>query len=354
MENVISPDPYAGAVANSGRPALAETYAVAGRFVCVWTDEPEAAELFRRFFAGWHFARLEGADAPQPDANIRVNPGAPPPPPDGLESFETAGGGFCCTDGRTYIFERDGSAVRAVGDGRGVEVWIGEGADSRERSALARLVFEATMVALRRCGLFELHAAGVVEPETGGGFLVVGPSGSGKSTLATQLASAGWRYLSDDALLLRAVARDWSRRAPCAASSPSRSRRSPPASSKALKIYSMSPCRSTRSSAASSRTRSSPKASPNPASPARSSSPSSRTSPRAARAGSRRPRRCAGSCGCAPGPVMTGRRPRRTWVCSRGSRARPRGSSCTRGATCSATRSTRLDTCAGSCGGGSV
>ena len=59
------------------------------------------------------------------------------------------------------------------------------------------------MVALRRCGLFELHAAGVVEPQSDGGYLVIGPSGSGKSTLATQLASAGWRYLSDDALLLR-------------------------------------------------------------------------------------------------------------------------------------------------------
>ncbi|MFL6334797.1 MAG: hypothetical protein ACJ754_15910 [Pyrinomonadaceae bacterium] len=176
---------------------------MAGRFVCVEAGDEKSAELFRRFYAGWHFARLEGADAPAPDATIRVAPGTPPAPPTGLESFETAGGGFCRTDGRTYIFERDGSAVRAAGGGRGVEVWIGGGPDSRDRSALARLVFEATMVALRRCGLFELHAAGVVEPESGGGFLVVGPSGSGKSTLATQLASAGWRYLSDDALLLR-------------------------------------------------------------------------------------------------------------------------------------------------------
>ncbi|HEX7317802.1 MAG TPA: hypothetical protein VF297_28120 [Pyrinomonadaceae bacterium] len=203
MENVISPDPYAGAVANSGRPALADTYAVAGRFVCVEAADPDAAELFRRFYAGWHFARLEGAAPPAPDANIHVNPGAAPQAPAGLDTFETAGGGLCRTDGRTYIFERDGSAVRAVGGRSGVEVWIGSGAASRERAALARVVFEATMVALRRCGLFELHAAGVVEPETGGGFLVVGPSGSGKSTLATQLASAGWRYLSDDALLLR-------------------------------------------------------------------------------------------------------------------------------------------------------
>ncbi|MFL6254252.1 MAG: hypothetical protein ACJ74T_04465 [Pyrinomonadaceae bacterium] len=206
MENVISPEQYAGALANSGRPALADIYAVAGRFVYVEAGDPEAAELFRRFYAGWHFARLKATEAPAPDATIRVSPDAPPPPPPELESFETAGGGLCHTDGRTYIFERDGSAVRADGGRRGVEVWVGQGAASRERSALARLVFEATMVALRRCGLFELHAAGVVEPRSGGGFLVVGPSGSGKSTLATQLASAGWRYLSDDALLLRGSA----------------------------------------------------------------------------------------------------------------------------------------------------
>ena len=203
MANLTRPDSKGGAIVDNARPALAETYAIAGRFVCVKAEDPESAEPFRRFFAGWHFARLEGVNAPGPDATIRVSVGAPPPPPAGLESFETAGGGFCRTDGRTYVFERDGSAVRAVGGGRGVEVWIGEGEASRERSALARLVFEATMVSLRRCGLFELHAAGVVEPRTGGGFLVVGPSGSGKSTLATQLASAGWQYLSDDALLLR-------------------------------------------------------------------------------------------------------------------------------------------------------
>lgn len=202
MQNSLSPEQYAGAVTNSGRPALAETYAVAGRFVCVEAADADAARLFRRFFAGWHFARVGAEERHAPDATIRVHAHAPPPAPAGLESFETAGGGLCRTDGRTYIFERDGTAVRADGVRRGVDVWIGEGAASRERPAPARVVFEATMVALRRCGLFELHAAGVVEPRSGVGLLIAGPSGSGKSTLATQLASAGWRYLSDDALLL--------------------------------------------------------------------------------------------------------------------------------------------------------
>jgi hypothetical protein len=55
---------------------------------------------------------------------------------------------------------------------------------------------------MRRCGLYELHASGAIEPETRAGVLLVGPSGSGKSTALTQLAAAGWRYLSDDKLLL--------------------------------------------------------------------------------------------------------------------------------------------------------
>jgi hypothetical protein len=64
------------------------------------------------------------------------------------------------------------------------------------------LVFNAAMTAMRRCGLYELHASGAIEPETRAGVLFVGPSGSGKSTTVTQLAAAGWRYLSDDKLLL--------------------------------------------------------------------------------------------------------------------------------------------------------
>ena len=204
MNNVTRPDPSPRAAANARRPALADTYAVAGRFVCVEGGDAESAELFRRHFSGWHIERLAGEAARTPDVTIRVVAGEPPLPPRGLETFETAAGGLCHTDGRAYFFESGGSAVRVAAGASLVEVWVGRGPASRERAALARLVFDASMVALRRCGLFELHSAGVVEPETGAGLLVVGPSGSGKSTLATQLASAGWQYLSDDALLLHA------------------------------------------------------------------------------------------------------------------------------------------------------
>jgi hypothetical protein len=56
--------------------------------------------------------------------------------------------------------------------------------------------------ALRRAGAFDLHAAGVVSSQSGNGALLVGTSGSGKSTLTLSLAQCGWRYLSDDMILL--------------------------------------------------------------------------------------------------------------------------------------------------------
>ncbi len=186
-----------------GRPAFAETYAVAGRFICVEAGGREAARLFSRYFSGWHVSALEDSAQAEPDVTIVVGAGAVPAAPRGPETFETAGGGLCHTDGRSYFFESNGSAVSVSAESpRRVDVWFGSSPEAREGAALARLIFDASMTALRRCGLFELHGAGVVEPESGGGFLIVGPSGSGKSTLATQLANAGWRYLSDDSLLL--------------------------------------------------------------------------------------------------------------------------------------------------------
>ena len=56
---------------------------------------------------------------------------------------------------------------------------------------------------LRPLGVYGLHAAGVVTG-AGQGLLITGDAGSGKSTLTIGLVRQGWRYLSDDAVLLRA------------------------------------------------------------------------------------------------------------------------------------------------------
>jgi hypothetical protein len=55
---------------------------------------------------------------------------------------------------------------------------------------------------LRPLGIYSLHAAGLSSRD-GTGLLLVGASGSGKSTLAIGLIRKGWKYLSDDAVLLR-------------------------------------------------------------------------------------------------------------------------------------------------------
>ena len=185
------------------RPALVSFYTVAGRSICVEAEGAWAAELFERHFSGWHFRR--SAASPEPSATIQVFDAPPPRLPLGLESFEVASGGRCYTDGLTYHLACDGSLV-SVGCGAAstVRVWAGARESSRGEAALARLVFNAAMAAARRCGLYELHGACVVEPARGAGALFLGPSGAGKSTLTAQLASAGWGYLSDDSLLLYA------------------------------------------------------------------------------------------------------------------------------------------------------
>lgn len=185
------------------RPALKAFYAVAGRTFCVETREHRAAELFERYFSGWHFRR-SGATA-KPSATIRVFDASPPPVPPGLDSFDLAPGGRCHTDGLTYHLAYGNSLVRVGCDAANeVEVWLGVHEHSRREESRARLVFSAAMAAARRCGLYELHAACAVEPATDAGVLLLGPSGAGKSTLTAQLAAAGWGYLSDDSLLLRA------------------------------------------------------------------------------------------------------------------------------------------------------
>lgn len=185
------------------RPALRVFYAVAGRTFCVEARETWVAELFERHFSGWHFQRSGATE--KPSATIRVFDAGPPHAPSGLESFELASGGRCHTDGLTYHLAYDDSLVSiGCGAANEVEVWLGEHALARREESLARLVFSAAMAAARRCGLYELHAACAVEPANGAGVLFLGPSGAGKSTLTAQLAAAGWGYLSDDSLLLRA------------------------------------------------------------------------------------------------------------------------------------------------------
>jgi hypothetical protein len=192
------------AVKSYTRPEFAEFYSLSGRSICIKARDGWVLSLFKNYLAGWSLATFLGESGPPADATITINSdSAAPDSFQGGETFKIATDGYCHTDGQTYLLRYSGSTILVTAEKRAhVEVWIGNTEIARRTGALARLVFNALMAALRRCGLFELHAAGVVAPHKGAGVLFVGPSGSGKSTLTSHLAAAGWQYLSDDSLIL--------------------------------------------------------------------------------------------------------------------------------------------------------
>lgn len=182
----------------SDRPASQSFYEVAGRLLFIESIDLRLGNLIERLFAGWQLAPVS---FPSRSADIRIQffCGALPEIPQNLNRFEIAEGGQCYTEGADYYLAL-GNALVHVQDGS-AGVWFNGIPDSSD-PLLARAASFAVCAALRRYGLFELHGAGMVHPESEKGVLIIGPSGSGKSTLAVQLAMAGWPYLSDDELLL--------------------------------------------------------------------------------------------------------------------------------------------------------
>lgn len=77
--------------------------------------------------------------------------------------------------------------------------------DALRQSALGTGVM-SLLVLVRHHRLFPMHAAALAHPATGAGVLFTARGDSGKSTLAYSLARQGWRYLSDDSVLLRPAA----------------------------------------------------------------------------------------------------------------------------------------------------
>ena len=181
------------------RPASQSFYAVAGRLLFIETFDLQLATRIERLFAGWQLTPLTSLER-NPDIKVSFTTGDRlPEVPRGLDQFEVAEGGRCYTSGDGYYLQLERSLLKLEDKNPVlVSVFISDPSDAE----LARVTSFAVCAALRRFGMFELHAAGVVEPSSEAGALIIGPSGSGKSTLTLQLATAGWGYLSDDELLL--------------------------------------------------------------------------------------------------------------------------------------------------------
>jgi hypothetical protein len=187
------------------RPASQSFYAVAGRLLFIESSDRHLAALIERLFAGWQLTAVSSPDR-NPDVKLSFSTaGTLPEVPLGLTEFEVAEGGRCCTARDEFYLRFDNSWLRLeAGSPVSVSVITASPSDAE----LARVTSFAVCAALRRFGVFELHSAGVVMPDSDDAVLIVGPPGSGKSTLTLQLANAGWGYLSDDEVLLSVVAKE--------------------------------------------------------------------------------------------------------------------------------------------------
>jgi hypothetical protein len=181
------------------RPALSSVYEVAGRFLLLDVSDAPSARTIHRFLTRWHLTLLSGQTA-RLDARIIVRLGPLPSAPIGFEKFPLMDGAVGYATDTSYRIDF-GSSVLEADESNVVNVWL-ENPLHDDHAELSQLVSHALSAALRRCSVFELHSAAVVDESSGSSVLICGPSGSGKSTLTLQLAAAGWRYLSDDVLLL--------------------------------------------------------------------------------------------------------------------------------------------------------
>jgi hypothetical protein len=176
------------------------SYGIAGRSFCIQADDEAIAGLTSRVLGDYQFALNCSDSCTDLAFTIRISSdGIAPAIPEGLETFEVPFG-QCYTDGETYyLLIRD--SVMIV-DGSGLDVWIGNTGEARQPESMANMISYAVETSLRRSGLYQLHGGGVVEPREQTGLLIIGGSGSGKTTLTALLASRGWSYLTDDALVL--------------------------------------------------------------------------------------------------------------------------------------------------------
>ncbi|HET6671346.1 MAG TPA: hypothetical protein VFH15_14055 [Pyrinomonadaceae bacterium] len=154
------------------------------------------------FLNGFHLVHTF-APVDQPSITLTVRRAALPNIPSGLQSF-AINRGHCYTDQSQYFLTVDESLVHICPPAeRQVEVWFGVTEQARHPVALVNAFSYGLQAALRRAGVFDVHAAAAVEPLSQAGALFVGASGSGKTTLTLRLTEAGWLYLSDDMVVLR-------------------------------------------------------------------------------------------------------------------------------------------------------
>ncbi len=164
-------------------------------------EEQEPRALLRRVFATYG---LDVSDREAEEAQGQITIGTAPSLPEVSPGMERIGeadgttvwygaGRFCLrTDYTSFLVSpSEGTVLGTVSAEHLPQAW-------------ARVVWPTILslfLLLRRHRFYSLHAAALVYGDVG--LLASAASGSGKSTLACNLLRSGWRFLSDDTVLLR-------------------------------------------------------------------------------------------------------------------------------------------------------
>lgn len=189
-------------LASRDRPALTETYEIAGRLLFVDTPSATISAATDRVMSMLRLSR-KGADITVlPDAVLTLSSMKFTFPSEVEISAITEEAVYYQNDDSYFV--RLGDSVISADLSAMVKASLAEDLDCQSL-LFGRVLSHGLATALRRAGAFELHCAAVIEPETKTTVLIVGPSGSGKSTMALHLAACGWTFSTDDVVLLTAA-----------------------------------------------------------------------------------------------------------------------------------------------------
>ena len=177
-------------------------YDLGGRLLAFRSHGGRAARAVGDFLASFHLRPVRAADGARCTVDVFTGP-LPDAAAADSHAFEVPRGVCRVAGGALHLDIDESRIVIPPARADGVEVWLGETDHARHPVAVVNALSYAVQGALRKAGLFDLHAGGVVEPRSGAGLLVAGQSGSGKSSLTIRLAAAGWGYLTDDMVALR-------------------------------------------------------------------------------------------------------------------------------------------------------
>lgn len=178
-------------------------YSVADRTICIKGPDEPILNLAHEFLGGYYITatRSSGTGA-APVHLIELHKTVPPVLPASEPGFEIEDG-HCFMSGEQIVLEVNGSTL-VVGppETQRTDIWLSETTSARHELALNNVILYAVQAALRRAGLFQFHAGCVLPEDSSQAILIVGDSGSGKSTLTVALLQNGWRFVTDDNLLL--------------------------------------------------------------------------------------------------------------------------------------------------------